>query len=212
MSFFKNFLKLSIIIPLIGLLSCSQDEPQDPIKTEAQIEAVVEKIHEGFFDFSVQGGTKNQPISVENDGMDGVYGVRMADLDNLEGDNLALFTCVNSLNAGILQKIKINEASTTFAVCRYSVGLSYIPEVNALLDSSESERLEIIRKFDQGVITESELDMEMDDLRERFLVSYLNIKNFYSDYFRTCLDTLISEISVILNNNQWQSFLNCVDI
>ncbi|MCH6200818.1 hypothetical protein MMU07_14635 [Aquiflexum sp. LQ15W] len=205
------FLFLSLFIFSGILSSCIEEDPQVPEATTADIDRVVDKIHEGFFIFSIQGGTKTQAFSIENEGMDGVYGIRMADLENLEDEDLTLFACANALNPGILQKIKINEASNTFAVCRYAVGLSYIAEIEVLLGESEAERLELIQKFEQGFLTASELDKEMDDLRETFAVSYLGIKNFYSEYFRECLHTLVTEISVILNKEQWQIFIKCID-
>jgi hypothetical protein len=206
-----HFLLLFLLLFSGILSSCIKEDPQIPEATTADIDRVVDKIHEGFFVFSIQGGTKTQAFSLENEGMDGVYGIRMADLENPEGENLRLFNCVNSLNPGILQKIKINEASNTFAVCRYSVGLSYIAEIEVLLAESEVERQGFIQMFEQGTLTESELDKEMDDLRERFIGSYLGIKNFYSEYFRECLHTLVTEISVIFNNEQWRIFLKCID-
>jgi len=207
------FLFLFLLLFLFSgiLSSCIKDEPQIIKATTADIDRVVDKIHEGFFIFSIQGGTKTQAFSIENEGMDGVYGIRMADLENRQDNDLTLFACANALNPGILQKIKINEASNTFAVCRYSVGLSYIAEIEVLLEESEAERQELIQKFGQGILTESELDKAMDDLREKFAVSYLGIKNFYSEYFRECLHTLVTEISIIFNNEQWQIFLKCVD-
>jgi hypothetical protein len=207
----KKFFKLSILISQFLLFSCVKEVPQDIEVTAEQIARVVDKIHEGFFVFTVQGGTREQSFSIENEGMDGIYGVSRADLESLEGENLSLFNCVNTLNPGILQKIKINGASNTFSVCRYAVGLSYIAEIEELLEKSETERLEIIYRLEQGIITEFETIKEMDDLRERFLVSYLGIKNFYSEDFRTCLHTLVIEISVILNNNQWRIFFKCID-
>ena len=210
---FKKFFWIGMtVIPLFLLNSCIQEEKLSPIQIENQVDAIVEKIHSGFFDFEVKGGTEDQRISIENEGMDGVYGVRMSDLENLEGENLSLFICSNSLNPGILQKIKINDASNTFAVCRYSVGLSYKAEVAVLLEQIEDERLEIIGRFDQGNITASELDAEMKRLRESFSVSYLAIKNFYSEFFKECLHTLVTEISKIFNEDQWQTFVKCVDI
>lgn len=206
-----HFLFLLFLLFSGILSSCIKEDPQIPEATSAEIDRVVGKIHEGFFVFSIQGGTKTQAFSLENEGMDGVYGIRMADLENPEGDNLRLFNCANSLNPGILQKIKINEASNTFAVCRYSVGLSYIAEIEVLLEGSEAERQGLIQKFDQGILTETELDKEMDDLREKFVGSYLGIKNFYSEYFRECLHTLVTDISVIFNNEQWQIFIKCID-
>ncbi|MCL6258061.1 hypothetical protein M3O96_03115 [Aquiflexum sp. TKW24L] len=205
------FLFLFLLLISGILLSCIKEEPQTPEATADEIDRVVNNIHEGFFVFSIQGGTREQAFSIKNEGMDGIYGVRRAELENLEGENLSLYNCVNTLNPGILQKIKINGASNTFSVCRYAVGLSYIAEIKVLLEKSETERLEIIQRFEQGIITESESDTEMDDLRERFAASYLGIKNFYSNNFRTCLHTLVTEISVILDNDQWQIFIMCID-
>lgn len=206
-------MKKSLLFPLLLLLifqvSCAEEEDLDPLEVEASIEALVDKIHQGFFDFEINGGTIEEPISLPTEGMDGIYGIRSADLDNLEGDDLSLFNCINNLSPGIQQRVRLRNVSNTFAVCRYATGLAYKDDINALLERVEVERLAYIQQFEEGEITQESLIQELADLKERFSLVYLDIKEFYSDIFKTCLETLVIEIQTILNNQQWETFVNC---
>ncbi|WP_373493291.1 hypothetical protein [Aquiflexum sp.] len=205
----KKFLLLSLFLILSFQYSCVKEEDLDPIEVGATIEALVNKIHQGFFEFEINGGTIDEPISLPTEGMDGIYGIRSADLDNLEGDDLSLFNCLNNLNPGIQQRLKLRSSSNTFAVCRYATGLAYKADITDLLDRVEVERLDYIRQFNEGEITQASLVQELTDLKERFSLFYLGIKEFYSDIFKTCLETLVVDIQIILNNQQWQTFVGC---
>lgn len=205
----KKFLQFPLLLLLIFQFSCTKEEDLNPFEVEATIDALVEKIHQGFFDFEINGGTIEEPISLPTDGMDGIYGIRSADLDNLEGEDLSLFNCINTLNPGIQQRVRLRNVSNTFAVCRYATSLAYMDDINDLLDRVEVERLNYIRQFEEGEITQELLIQELSDLKERFSLVYFNIKDFYSDFFKTCLDTLITDIQTILNNQQWETFVKC---
>lgn len=204
----KKYLTLLVILPFILYCSCTEEEPE---LAEDITESVVEKIHSGFFEFKVLGGTREEAIRLENDGMDGVYGIRLAELEELEGKDLNLFICINDLKIGILQQVRLKDVTNTFSICRYSVGLSYQEEVRSLLDSAELQRLEIISQSDQNLVSETEFNEAMDQLKEEFIDRYLLIKHFYSDHFKPCTETLIGEIYSILNGQQWQALVSCVD-
>jgi hypothetical protein len=210
MRFTKIFLNLLILTLLFSLASCVDEEPLDPAEIDADIELMVNKVHQGFFEFEINGGTKEESISLPSEGMDGIYGIRSADLDNLEGDDLTLFDCVNTLNPGIVQKVKLRDVSNTFAVCRFSIGIAYKDDIASLLEKTELERQEIIGQFEVGESTEQQMNEKLLDLRNKFRSSYLEIKEFYSEFFRTCTNTLITEIQTILSNQQWTIFVNCI--
>lgn len=205
----KKLQLLPLFLIFCFYFSCVDEKELDPLVVEATIEALVEKIHQGFFEFEIRGGTIDEPINLPTEGMDGIYGIRSADLDNLEGEDLSLFNCINNLNPGIQQRIRLRNSSNTFAVCRYATGLAYQDEITELLDRVELERLDYIRQFEDGEITEEFLVQQLEDLKERFAIVYLNIKKSYSDFFRNCLDTLVTDIQSILNNQQWETFVNC---
>lgn len=205
----KKLSLLSLFLILSFQFSCVNEEDFDPLEVEAKIEALVSKIHQGFFEFEVKGGTIDEPISLPTEGMDGIYGIRSTELDNLEGEDLSLFNCINNLNPSFLQKVKLRDSSNNFAVCRYATGLAYKEDIHKLLDRVEVERLVYIQQFDNGEITLDELNQELSELRERFSLVYLDIKEFYSDIFKTCLETLVTDIQTILNNQQWQTFVSC---
>jgi hypothetical protein len=206
----KIFLNIFLVL-LLGLhSSCVDEEPQDPAEIAATIERMVDKVHQGFFEFEINGGTKEEPISLPSEGMDGIYGIRLTDLDNLEGDDLSLFDCINSLNPGIVQKVKLRDVSNTFAVCRYSTSLTYQDDIADLLDNIEMERKDIIRQFELGQLNEQQLNEGLSELRARFVLSYLDIKDFFSGFFRGCTHTLITDIQTILSNQQWKTFVNCI--
>lgn len=112
----KFILNLFLVVFLFQFISCVDDEPQDPAEIAVSIELMVDKVHQGFFEFEINGGTKEEPISLPSEGMDGIYGIRSADLDNLEGEDLSLFDCVNALNPGIVQKVRFRDVSNTFAI------------------------------------------------------------------------------------------------
>ena len=209
MRFSKIFLNLFVLLLSLHS-SCVDEEPQDPAEIAATIEQMVDKVHQGFFEFEINGGTKEQPISLPSEGMDGIYGVRSADLDNLEGDDLTLFDCVNSLNPGIVQRVKLRDVSNTFAVCRFSIGIAYKDDIAGLLEKIELERIEIIAQFEDGQSTEQQMNEDLLELRNRFRLSYLDVKEFYSGFFRTCTHTLITEIQTILSHQQWRIFVNCI--
>ncbi len=210
MRFSKIFLNLLVFLLLFSLASCVDEEPLNPANIEADIELMVNKVHQGFFEFKINGGTKEEPISLPSEGMDGIYGIRSADLDNLEGDDLTLFDCVNTLNPGIVQKVKLRDVSNTFAVCRFSIGIAYKDDIAALLEKTELERKDILGQFEVGELTEQQMNENLLELRNSFRLSYLEIKEFYSGFFRTCTQTLITEIQTILNNQQWRIFVNCI--
>lgn len=205
----KKFFLFLILLILCFQYSCIKEEEFDSVEVKTTIEALVESIHQGFFDFEINGGTIEEPISLPTEGMDGIYGIRSADLDNLEGEDLSLFNCINSLNPGLLQRVKLRDVSNTFAVCRYATSLAYKEDIKELLDRVEVERLEYIRQFEAGEITQETLNQELADLKQRFSLVYLNIKEFYSEIFKTCLETMIRDIQSTLNNQQWQTFVNC---
>ena len=209
MRFSKIFLNLFVLLLSLHS-SCVDEEPQDPAEIAAIIEQMVDKVHQGFFVFEINGGTKEEPISLPSEGMDGIYGIRLTDLDNLEGDDLTLFDCVNSLNTGIVQRVKLRDVSNTFAVCRYSTSLTYKDDIADLLENIEMERKDIIRQFELGQLNEQQLNEELSELRARFELSYLDIKDFFSGFFRGCTHTLITDIQPILNNQQWRTFVNCI--
>lgn len=206
----KIILSLILVVFLLQFTSCVDDEPQDPAEIAATIELMVNKVHQGFFEFEIKGGTKEEPINLPTEGMDGIYGIRLADLDNLEGDDLSLFDCINSLNPGIVQKVKLRDVSNTFAVCRFSIGIAYKDDIAALLEKIELERKEIIEQFEDGQSTEQQMNEDLLELRNRFRLSYLDVKEFYSGFFRTCTHTLITDIQPILNNQQWRTFVTCI--
>ncbi|WP_373521849.1 hypothetical protein [Aquiflexum sp.] len=205
----KKLLLFPLFLIIFFQFSCVKDENPDPLKVEATIEALVDKIHQGFFVYEIAGGTIEESIILPSEGMDGIYGIRSADLDNLEGDDLSLFNCLNNLNPGILQRVKLRDASNNFAVCRYATGLSYKDDIKVLLERVETERLDYIRQFEEGEITQESLIGELSDLKERFSLVYLDIKQFYSDLFKTCLKTLINDIQSNLTNQQWETFVGC---
>ncbi len=205
----KKLSLLSLLLILSIHFSCVKEDDIDPLEVEATIEALVNKIHQGFFEFEIKGGTIDEPISLPTDGMDGIYGIRSADLDNLEGEDLSLFNCINNLNPSFLQRVKLRDSSNTFAVCRFATGLAYKEDINKLLERVEDERLAYIQQFEDGEITLTELNQELSELRRRFSLVYLDIKEFYSDIFKTCLETLVTDIQTILNNQQWQTFVSC---
>lgn len=206
----KIILSLILVVFLLQFTSCVDDEPQDPAEIAATIELMVNKVHQGFFEFEIKGGTKEEPINLPTEGMDGIYGIRLADLDNLEGDDLSLFDCINSLNPGIVQKVKLRDVSNTFAVCRFSIGIAYKDDIAALLEKIELERKEIIEQFEDGQSTEQQMNEDLLELRNRFRLSYLDVKEFYSGFFRTCTHTLITEIQTILSHQQWRTFVTCI--
>lgn len=210
MRFSIILLNIFVLLLLFPLASCVEEEPLDPAEIEASIESMVNKVHQGFFEFEILGGTKEEAIYLPSEGMDGIYGVRSADLDNLEGDDLTLFECVNTLNPGILQKVRLRDVSNTFAVCRFSISIAYKEDIAALLENTELERKNILEQFEIGELTEQEVEEDLLALKNSFRLSYLDIKEFYSGFFRTCTHTLITEIQTILTNPQWRTFVNCI--
>jgi hypothetical protein len=180
---------------LIFLVSCfNETEPTD--EDEASIQRIIDNLHEGFLEYEVTGGTLNEAIRVSNGGMDGIYGVRLADLDNLQGDNILFLRCINELNTNLIQKAQLRNEINDFTVCRFAVGESYLSELETLLESTEESRIEIVVRFDAGTLN-------------AFNEDYMDLKNRYSDPFKACLETLIRKFYGILNPSQWQEFTSC---
>lgn len=199
----------SLLLILSFQFSCVKDDYPDPLETQAAIDALVDKIHQGFYEFEVKGGTIDDPLSLPTEGMDGIYGIRSTDLENLEGEDLSLFNCINNLNPSFLQRVRLRDSSNTFAVCRYATGLAYKADIEKLLERVNAERLEFIREYEGGEISLEILNQELSELKERFSIVYLNIKGSYSDIFRYCLETLIKDLQIILNTQQWHTLVSC---
>lgn len=195
---------------LIFCTSCfNEDQPSEG--AEITILELTDSLHQEFFDFEIMGGTLTTPLSVSNDGLDGIYGLNMADIDNLEGQNLLFFSCINSLNTNLLQKASLRNALTDFSECRQDVAMVYLAELQLLLEQSEVVRQDIVQRFETGSISQEEAENLLQAIRSDFEEDYVLLKESYSDDFEACLETAIRSFNSTLNSSQWSEFTSCIE-
>jgi hypothetical protein len=195
---------------LIFCASCfNEDQPSE--NTESTILEITESLHQEFFEYEIMGGTLTAPLSVSNDGLDGIYGLNMANIDNLDGQNLLFFSCINSLNTTLLQKASLRNALADFSECRQDVAMVYLAELQLLLEQAEVIRQDIVQRFESGSIGQEEAENLLQAMRSDFEEDYILLKESYSDDFEACLETAIRSFNSTLNSSQWSEFTSCIE-
>ncbi|EOZ98636.1 hypothetical protein A33Q_1290 [Indibacter alkaliphilus LW1] len=208
----SRFFILSIMVMFIA---CQMDrefdsdleEEDDENVSITDVDEVTDSLHETFFEFEVEGGDQNSAFQDQNEGLHGIYGVSRTDANNLEGNQLNIFNCFQSINLSLPQLNQIRAATNSFSACRNSEARIYKQEFNALLNQFETERKRLVDGH-QG--SPASLQAELQDLRQQFREALLNLKKDYSDDLKSCLRDYVSNIKRRLNDSQWESFKNCV--
>jgi hypothetical protein len=195
---------------LIFFTSCfNEDQPSED--AENTIMEITESLHQEFFEYEIMGGTLTTPLSVSNDGLDGIYGLNMADIDNLDGQNLLFFSCINGLNTNLLQKANLRNALADFSECRQDVAMVYLAELQLLLEQAEVVRQDINQRFESESIGQEEAENLLQIMRDDFEEDYILLKESYGDDFEACLETAIRSFNSTLNASQWGEFTSCIE-
>ncbi len=204
----KNGFELIILIFLI--VSCQSKSDLDPIdetRIESEIDQVTDALHQTFFEFEVEGGDQNRAFQDNNEGLHGIYGVSRTDANSLEGNKGSLFNCFQSIGLSLPQLNQIRGVTNNFSSCRNGVSRNYRRDFSNLLQNMESMRQQLIADH-QG--NDSSLQEKLNELRTRFRVELLELKEVYGDELRDCLRTYIQNIQNRIDDGQWASFVECV--
>lgn len=207
---FNHSILLALLALLIVVTSCKLGlkGEDDPVLEEMKI--VTEALHQSFFEFTVLGGTEDEPFRLENDGMHGIYGVSRTDADNLEGNNLSLFQCIRDVNPSLTQLLRIRTATNNFSDCRNASSQPYTEAIRKLIENLEVERAQILQSLQEGSLSLLEARAQFTTMRIAARAEVLAEKEKVSEQLKACLLAYMTEFNVILSPTQWTEFRACI--
>ncbi len=190
--------------------ACNNESEGEKNQIAAEVERATEKLHQSFFEFEVFGGPETEIFQVQNDGMNGIYGLTRDVTENLEGDEQNLFDCFQTVSPSVFQLLNLRNATNSFSECRGIVSPSYLEEIRAMVHIREQERVVLFGRYYQNELSEAEVEIQLEKMQAEIRAGANEIKSKYSDEFRACLFAYITDIQGSLNRDQWIVFLDCV--
>lgn len=197
------------LLSLVLFIGCNSDDT-DPDIVTAEINEVTDVLHETFYEFPVEGGTIEQGFEDPRQGLHGIYGASRADMDNLEGSNLSLFQCIETIGPSVNQLVRIRSITNDFSTCRNDIGFNYRTDYLALQIRKEEMRGAYLTEFKNGMLTMPQVNALLVELRSEFEIESLEIKKEYSDLFKNCLNSYMRGFNEVLSRDQWLDFRGCI--
>lgn len=200
---------------VIGLASCQKEtvSTNSEMKSgSSSIELLINDADKSYKEMSYQEGDENLSFYVENDGLPEAYTLVETDLDDAgykRGYVKRHFKCLVSLNLSDTQITDLRQIVRDYEDCKFQDLRDHRDTLHSLIRIKESARRDLVDSFRNGNMTKGDFKKAMNDVKKDFHMGIKGIRLNHSQHLRTCYKMFLTELQMILTQQQWDAFLDC---
>jgi hypothetical protein len=209
-----TFLKpLAFLFLVLVLLSCEKentdtiisDLDKDEIST---INALVEQAKIRFLNGDVNGGDDNTSFRVENEGLIDEYTANSTDFSRPQ--NNVFLACLRSVEPNQEQRPLLGRALQAYSERNERIIKAHRQNIHNLKLRMENARQQLYSRFEAGEITREQYHQQITRLRKLYQESLDRVKTSHADAFSRSYNLLLTHITKILGNDQWEMLTGCI--
>lgn len=200
---------LGLLLTAAILISCSKEKTDD--SDSNTLESLVEKANQEYLGTEVSEGDDQNPFLVLNDGLIEEYLVEENQLESGEAHlHNKLIRCLRSVNPDEEQIPQIRLSVRAFEHRNAHIIHKHREAFQQLKHRIENQRNELIRQLHNGEIDRPEFRRKMAQLRQQLHNGLQRIKESNAQAFSRSYRILMQQLKEILNDEQWDSFRDCL--
>jgi hypothetical protein len=210
----RILMPLFTVLFLFVMLACEK-EKTDPMpigqdEVILKINALVESANDRFLSERIKGDEDISSFRIENEGLIDEYTANSKDFTESRPQKNVFLVCLRSVEPNQEQRPLLGRALQAYSERNERIIRSHRESYQKLKERMENARKQLYQRFESGEINREQYSRQILELRKLYENSMARIKASNAESFSRSYKLLLTHISKVLSDKQWEVLSDCI--